>query len=657
VTTRIVVVVAGDEAAGHALARALEGLGYAVAGIAGSDAAAIAVERLRPDVAVVDGDAAAAEVAAVLQGRLEIPLVALVPAAPLPHRAPGAPAAARGGIVELRRSAEPEALRMAVELALHRDRADRELRLRERLFVTTLRAIGDGVIATDPEGRITFVNPVAELLTGVPLAEARGQPYEQVLRLQHAEDATALEGPVRRALDERRRVGLPAAVVLEGRARQILVEHSAAPVLDDQERLLGAVVVFRDVTARKELEQRLSASDRLVSLGTMTAGLAHEINNPLAFVSTNVDYARRSIEECARCLGALEADAPGTIAANAPGAVGQAQQLLTDALAACRDAQEGGERLRELTRDLTVFSRSGESRAARVDLRGLLEGACKLATNQIRHRARLHVSHGPTPGVRAPEAQLGQVFLNLLVNAAQAIPEGHVEENAITVRTGTDEGGHALVEISDTGCGMPPDVLRRIFDPFFTTKPVGIGTGLGLFIAYQTITGMGGEISVKSEEGRGSTFSIRLPAAPGEAPAQPAAAVTTTPPAERRRARILVIDDEPLVGRIFQRALRGHDVTVATNGRQGLELLLAGAFDVIFCDVMMADLAGTEVYLAAAERAPDEARKFVFVTGGACTPETQAVIARVDVPRLRKPFSMDELHDLLLSKLEDERAP
>jgi CheY-like chemotaxis protein len=159
---------------------------------------------------------------------------------------------------------------------------------------------------------------------------------------------------------------------------------------------------------------------------------------------------------------------------------------------------------------------------------------------------------------------------------------------------------------------------------------------------------------VTSEEGRGSTFTIRLPPASASAAATPASVAAVSPHSDRR-ARVLVIDDEPLVGRIFERALRGHDVTLAPNGREGLELVVAGGFDVIFCDVMMADLAGTEVYLAAAERAPGEARKFVFVTGGACTPETQAVIARVDVPRLRKPFSMDELRDLLHAKL-DERA-
>ena len=251
-------------------------------------------------------------------------------------------------------------------------------------------------------------------------------------------------------------------------------------------------------------------ADRMASVGTLAAGVAHEINNPLAFILANVEFALAELR----------------------GRGGRA----TEVLRALGEARDGGLRVREIVRDLKAFSRAGRGGQRAVDLRRVLQSALGLAQNEIRHRARLEVDVGDIPPVMGSEHRLGQVFLNLLINAAQAIPEGRAAENVVRAITATAPDGRALVEISDTGTGIPPDVLPRIFDPFFTTKPVGVGTGLGLSICHGIVSGLGGEIHVESTLGRGTTFRVLLAAArPARARRTPPRPLPP-PPVPRRSA-------------------------------------------------------------------------------------------------------------------------
>jgi hypothetical protein len=188
------------------------------------------------------------------------------------------------------------------------------------------------------------------------------------------------------------------------------------------------------------------------------------------------------------------------------------------------------------------------------------------------------------------------VFLNLLVNAAQAIPEGHAEDNEIRVTTGQAADGRVCIEIRDSGCGMSAEVQARLFTPFFTTKPVGFGTGLGLSICHRIINVLGGEITVDSRPGKGSSFKLFLPVA--SRPSLPAPVQPTAEVAAIRRGRVLVVEDEPTVIKVIERTLsRDHDVVARTNGQAALELILGGSvFDVILCDVMMPVMSGIEFY-------------------------------------------------------------
>jgi PAS domain S-box-containing protein len=408
-----------------------------------------------------------------------------------------------------------------------------------------------------------------------------------------------------------------------------------------------AVLSFaRDLSERKIMQARLLLSDRLVSVGTLAAGVAHEINNPLAYVMANLDMAAQ------RRLPRLEA------AAREKGetAIADAAAQITEMI---EIAREGAERVRAIVKDLKTFARADDERRGPVDVRRVLDASINMAWNEIRHRAKLVKEYDAVPVVWANEARIGQVFLNILLNAAQALQVGAAAGNAIHVRTSTSARGEAVVEVSDEGPGMAPDVLGRIFDPFFTTKPVGHGTGLGLWICEGIITALGGSIHAESRPGSGSTFRVVLPAqreSDKSAPALASSHATPSSSSSMRRGRVLVVDDEAALARTLAVALSDeHDVVASGSGRDALALLRKDdRFDVVLCDLMMPDVTGMDVYEAMQREKPSLASRFVFVTGGAFTVRAREFMDTVSAPRLEKPFAMKTLLDLLRRRVEGD---
>jgi CheY-like chemotaxis protein len=290
-------------------------------------------------------------------------------------------------------------------------------------------------------------------------------------------------------------------------------------------------------------------------------------------------------------------------------------------------------------RDLKTFSRVDGDHRARIDLRAVIESSINLAFNEIRYRARLVEDYGAPPPVLANEARLGQVFLNLLVNAAQAIPEGHVDENEIRVTTRTDERGRAVVEIRDSGAGIPRESLGHIFEPFFTTKPRGEGTGLGLSICRNIVAALQGEILIEGAAGGGTVVRVVLPAAPQKIETAPAASPGPAPVAQARRGRVLVVDDEPSICKALRRALREHDVVTCTSAREALERIRLGErFDVVLTDLVMPEMTGMELHANLLALAPDQAERIVLVTGGAFTQAAREFLTIVPNARIEKPF-------------------
>lgn len=397
----------------------------------------------------------------------------------------------------------------------------------------------------------------------------------------------------------------------------------------------ATLLVARDVTERRKVQERLILADRMASIGTLAAGIAHEINNPLTYVLGNLDLVSMQLRK---------------IAASIPeGRLDEVERFL-------EDTRSGGERIKLIVRNLRTLAHADEGETGLVDVRRVLENVINMVRNEVRHRAQLTTSMEDVPQVKGNGARLAQVFLHLLVNAVQALPEGRAAEHEIAVATGTDAAGRAYVEVRDTGCGIPPEVRPRIFDPFFTTKPPGVGTGLGLSICHSIVTALGGEISVKSKMGEGTTIRVVLPAAaaeptgPGTAEAPPAPTPSARP---ARRGRILVIEDEPGVRTLFAHLLEDEfDIITLGSGREAIELLdVDAAFDAVVCDVMMPDVSGVDVYERVSAARPGFERSFIFITGGPFSRRAQKFLATVENRCLQKPFDLRELEALLRERV------
>jgi two-component system, cell cycle sensor histidine kinase and response regulator CckA len=533
-------------------------------------------------------------------------------------------------------------LRIAIEVALQKREIERILSEREHWFATTLRSISDAVIATDSEQRITFMNPVAERVTGHALRDAKGKALNDVFCLLDPETGATLESPLTRAFEDRVSAQPPASVALSTRSDGTrAIDNSAACIVDDKGKMLGGVVVFRDVTERRQLEDRLANNERLAAIGTLSAGMAHEINNPLAYVLANVSFAVETLEEVERRIGALQGVEAEALAAR----VAQIGEALGD-------AREGSMRVHRIVHDLKRFGRLDTAERKVVELTDVLESAIRLTENVLRHNARVRRDYQAAPSVEANEGQLAQVFVNLLLNATQAFQEGEVRENDIVVATYTGDEGQAVAEVRDTGPGIGQDVVRRVFDPFFTTKPVGQGAGLGLSIAHSIIDGLGGEISLESKIGTGTTFRVTLPPAKRREEVKEVA----VQPLPTRRGRVLVIDDEPAIGRAMIRVLqRDHDVSFLGDAREALSRIADGAtFDVVLCDLMMPGMNGMEFFDAVCKGKPDLARRIVFVTGGAFTPRSEAFLESTTNPCLLKPVEPAALRRVVAGVLGEE---
>jgi PAS domain S-box-containing protein len=426
------------------------------------------------------------------------------------------------------------------------------------------------------------------------------------------------------------------------RADGAVVHAATDGIIIDFDGAPSTVLFARDVGERRALLARLAVADRLLSVGTLAAGVAHEINNPLAYVTMN--------------LSVLDQELPHLLA-DEPPSDGRAHLSGADAASLIRDAREGAARVAAIVRDMRTLSRTEDGPSVPVDVRKALQAALKMARGETKHRARVIEQYEAVPLVHGNEMRLGQVFLNLLVNAAHSIPDGHAEANRIVVRTRDLGGGRVGVDVEDTGAGIPLDVQARIFDPFFTTKAIGAGSGLGLSICHGILQSMGGDIRVESTEGMGSVFHVSLPASPGrtEAPGSTPGdgareGPNPKPPGAVRTARrVLVVDDEPFIGSSLRILLAPEiEVVAVTRAADALAQVDAGErFDAILSDLMMPDMNGMELYGELLKRIPDAARQIIFLTGGAFTASAQEFLGRVRPRCLEKPFDVQTLRSLL----------
>lgn len=514
----------------------------------------------------------------------------------------------------------------------------------------------DGVVILEA-GRVVFMNPTAARLLGVPREQAIGQPITSFLPPADAALAGQRIGRMMATGEEiaPNEYGTLAAPdrIVEIKAKRWTWEGRTA------------VLAFaRDVTERKAMARQLLHADRLAAIGTLAAGVAHEVNNPLTYVQLSLQLIEASLRSI-------------------PGANTLVEELI-------RDAEQGIERVAAITRGLRAFARPTDGATTPTDLVAVVDAALRMVDNDLRHRARLVRTTSVVPWVTANAQRLEQVLVNILLNAIQSL-RGR-EDETITVEIASRSPSEVAVTVRDTGCGMSADVRARMFDPFFTTKPVGEGMGLGLSVSRTIIEAIGGTLLVESTEDVGTTMTVVLRAHTRENPlvsmsdpqtgpgttspmatatsataaTNPTATIATAAPptatnptatsasapttvvasnAGQARLRVLIVDDETLVRTLLAELLaRDHDTVTAASGAAALDALASSEFDVVLCDVMMPGMTGVDVYRRVAATRPGFERRFVFITGGAFTTELEMFLASSGNRVLPKPF---QLHAVL----------
>jgi PAS domain S-box-containing protein len=502
---------------------------------------------------------------------------------------------------------------------------DAELEASEGRLRALFDGMVEGVVLQDRTGAIIASNPAAGLILGLSLDQLKGlTSIDPRWRAVH-EDGSPFPGDTHPAMVTLR-TAEPLTNVIMGvhkpSGELTWISINARPLIHAGETAAyAAFTTFRDISEQRAaaaLAGRLARQDRLVTTGTLAAGVGHEINNPLSYVLGNIDF---TVER----LRAMDGASPSA--------------RLAELLEALGEAREGADRVRKIVRGLRALARE-DGPPVPTDVHAAIEIGTNMAMHELRQRATVVTELPAVPLVLADESRLTQVLVNLIVNAAQAFQANDPTANRVTVRSSASADS-VTISVEDNGPGIPADVLPRIFDPFFTTKPVGQGTGLGLSISHTIVTGLGGEILCETAVGKGTTFRVVLPVAAGGEVSGAADPVNRPLP----RGRILVVDDEDGVLRSMSRLLSSeHDVVAIGDSREARARLASGdKFDVVFCDLMMPHLSGVELYRWARDRDPALADRFVFITGGVPREDTAAFLSEIPNERLEKPFSTQNL--------------
>ncbi|MCU1282047.1 MAG: Sensor histidine kinase [bacterium] len=496
----------------------------------------------------------------------------------------------------------------ASDALLRRTEELRRLEREHRRIVDNLPVM---VYATGPTGRCSYVSRAIERLLGYTPEQIYAMPDFSALNIDEVprEYHTRAEG-FERDFRQRHRDG-----------REVVMRYTGRVLVDESGQVLGSEGFGVDVTAERDAQHKLLLADRLSALGMLVAGIGHEINNPAAYVSLGVQQIARHLR------GARKQ--PGD----------EMRNTLERALPILDDVAAGVHRIAEIVGELKLFARNPDGDTpGPIDLNGIVRSAAALVQAELRSRARLTLDLGELPAVPGSWARLSQVALNLLINAAQALPAGAPQANEVAVSTRL-VAGEVRIVVRDSGCGIPPAALQRIFDPFYTTKAVGEGTGLGLAISYDIVRRLGGNIGVVSELGRGTSFTVTLPhvAVSAVAPAHPTAAAEPS-------GSVLIVDDERALASAIARELGVRmQVELVHSGGEALRALGRDRFDAVLCDLRMPDLSGAEVYKRTHARDREQAERFVFLTGAAGAAGEADFLRSAGRPVLEKPFAMAEL--------------
>jgi signal transduction histidine kinase len=506
-----------------------------------------------------------------------------------------------------------------------------ELRIERDALRETFDVFQDGLLLLDASGEVLIENTAGRRLLDQPSITPRPVSYRDAVEggTSRRNFHESLAEFAREAIHQNATCNR--TFTWQGRQLDVRANPAAG----------GRVLVYvRDVTEERDRELRRLQSEKLASIGMLAAGVAHEINNPASFVLANVDSLAGVLRKIDETLRSENVYVKNSGLAN----------MLFDAMTVVQESKEGMARIHRIARDLHSFSRVDDDANSLSDVNAAVDSALTMLRSELRYRATVERSLRATQLVRASAARLGQVFLNLLVNAAHALADLHPRRNRLYVRS-RDDGGHVVVEVEDNGPGIPSEIMPRIFESFFTTKPPELGTGLGLPISLDIVRRAGGDLTAESESGRGAIFRVRLPAAVGVPTARTRTSLTSLKAIQRRR--VLAVDDEALLLKAFQRMLVSHhDIETKLGAREALRHFSQDRrFDVVLCDLQMPDMSGVELYTAVKQQWPGLAERFIFITGGAFSSEARRFLEDPNIACINKPFQLRELLELIEARV------
>jgi PAS domain S-box-containing protein len=488
----------------------------------------------------------------------------------------------------------------------------------EALFRRLIDSAPEAIWIVDGAG-LCFANAAAARLFGFTKQDVLGRSERAFI---HPEDIPTYELRKRLLLEHRQRLPPHEYRARRSDGRWLDLEVSSMAVEFEGK---PAILSFgRDLTEVKQVESQVLQGDRLAALGTLAGGMAHAINNPLTYVLLNLEDLSEQLPKLA-----------------------EKRWFVQEAVQRLKEAHDGAERVANVVRQMRAFARSDNNVPAPIDVRNVIEAALALVGNEIRHRGNLLIEYEEVPLVFAAQARLEQALLNLLLHAARALPDADARASDVRVAVREEPSQSVTIEVAYADAARLEDVIASTFEPLASA---GGAFDAGLAICQGIVSSLGGEMRVAQLRGKGSAFRVILPAAEwGQAESSAAPSVLPAPMPAAERARVLVVDDDPGVGKALRVMLEEeHDVTTLTRPREALKVLLADPdFDIVFCDLMMPELNGVDLFQALYLNRPGYERRFVFMTGGAFMPEEARFVAQVKSPIIEKPFDMRRIQNLV----------
>lgn len=451
-----------------------------------------------------------------------------------------------------------------IEIALYKHKMETRLKMSEQWFSTTLKSIGDAIIATDNKGNVKFMNGIAEDITGWTMEQSGGKNLNQIFKIINESTLEEIENPIEVVLRKGSAVSSNSHTLLISKnGNRVPIDNSASPIKSENGDIQGVVMVFHDLTEKKKLQEKLMKKQKLESLGVLAGGIAHDFNNILTAVMGNISISMLSLNT---------------------------DSVIFDNLS---KAEKACKRASELSNQLITFSKGGSPLKKTINIAELLRDCVQLVLNTRDIKYTLDIK-GESLKVQAQRSQLTQVISNILINSVESISTGGLIKISLdTVDLDSDsEPGvkekFIRISIEDNGTGIDKESIGKIFDPYFTTK--NSGSGLGLAIVNSVIEQHGGSIEVDSNPGGGTKFTIYLPASDQQL-------VTESPYSSKLmtgRGKILVMDDEPQVRELTQNVLRqvGYEVQICSDGKEVIEKYVRAAnsdskFDLVILDLIV----------------------------------------------------------------------